>query len=309
MSMRIAVMGSGGIGGYYGANLAKAGHEVAFVARGAHLEAIRAGGFHLTGPRGDIHLNPVLASDDPVDIGPVDVILFCVKLYDTEDAANSIRPMVGPETMVISLMNGVDGPDRISAVIGERHVLGGAAYVSAVIEKPGQISYREGMNSIVFGEHGGGKSARAEAFAEICREAGFEATVSDDIGRDLWVKFLLLATNAGLTAITRKPAGEVYSDPDLKALAIELMREVAAIATAKGIALPDGVVENAVRITEGFPPGLYASMYYDLDRGKRMELESFSGLVVRLGTEFGIPTPHHSTIYACLKPYMNGSAT
>lgn len=306
--MRIAVMGTGGMGGYYGGCLASAGQDVSFVARGRHLEAIRAKGLRVIGPRGDLEISPAKATDDPAEIGPVDVVLFGVKLYDAETAAAAIKPMIGPDTMVISLMNGVDGPERIEAVVGPGHALGAAAYASAKIDEPGVISYRSDMSRLVFGELDGSISQRALQFKEACDQANFDVELSTDIQKTLWEKFVLLATNAALTTITRQPAAGVYGEPELKALAVDLMKEVVAVANAKGIKVGDDVIERSIALTETFPPNMYASMYHDLAAGKPLEVGSFSGLITRLGRELGIPTPCHRTIYACLKPYENGAS-
>jgi len=305
--MRIAVMGTGGMGGYYGGCLAEVGADVSFIARGKHLEAIRSNGLRIIGPRGDFTIKPAHATDDTADIGPVDVVLFCVKLYDAETAAEAIKPMVGPDTMVISLMNGVDGPERIESVIGAGHALGAAAYASAKIDEPGVVSYRSDMSRLVFGEMDGRVSDRAKAFKDVCDQAAFDVELSTNIQSTLWEKFVLLATNAGLTTITRQPAAGVYGEPELKSLAVDLMKEVIAVATAKGIKISDGIVERSVALTESFPPNMYASMYHDLAAGKPLEVGSFSGLITRLGRELGVPTPCHRTIYACLRPYENGT--
>ncbi len=305
--MRIVVMGAGGVGGYFGAYLARAGHEVTFVARGAHLEAIRRNGFRLEGARGDIVLDRVGVTDDPATLdGPADVLLFAVKLYDTETAGEAIRPVVGPATMVVNLQNGVDGPDRLASVLGADAVLGGAAYVSALIAEPGVVRYTSEMSRIEFGELGGGPSQRATAFRDVCRAAGFEAEVSADIRATLWNKFVLLATNAGLTTLLRKPAGEVYTDPEIMELAQAMMREVVAVAAAEGVRTAPDVVERAVALSRSFPPGMYASMYHDLARGRRIEVASLSGLVARRGKALGIPVPHHTTVWCALKPYVDG---
>jgi 2-dehydropantoate 2-reductase len=304
--MRIAVMGTGGMGGYYGGLLAASGQDVTFIARGAHLDAIRKRGFKLIGPRGDYHIHPAQATDRPGDIPPVDVVLFCLKLYDAEAGAEAIKPLLKPGTMVISLMNGVDGPERIEKIVGPGHVLGGAAYASAKIDEPGVVSYRSDMSKLVFGELDGSLSERGRAFARACENTGFEAELSSNIQATLWQKFVLLATNAALTTVTRQPAGAVYGDPELKALAIDLMKEVLAVAKAKGIELPDDALDRALAVTTTFSPDMYASMYYDLAAGKPLELESFSGHITRLGRELGVPTPHHRTLYACLRPYAKG---
>ena len=306
--MRVMIMGAGGVGGYFGAHLAAAGHEVTFVARGAHLDAIRAHGFRLEGSRGDIVLKSVGATDDPATLGgPVDVVLFAVKLYDTEQAGEAVRPAVGPDTMVINLQNGVDGPDRLAAVLGQGAVLGGAAYVSALIAEPGVVRYTSDMSRIVFGELDGTVSERAVSFRDACRAAGFEADVSADIRATLWDKFVLLATNAGLTTLLRKPAGEVYTDPEIMDLAQALMREVVAVAAAEGIRTSPDIVDRSVALSRSFPPGMYASMYHDLARGRRLEVASLSGLVARRGKALGVAVPHHTTVWCALKPYADGA--
>lgn len=306
-TMRVVVMGAGGVGGYFGAHLARAGHEVTFVARGQHLDAIRRHGFRLEGSRGDIVLGQVAATDDPGSLGvAADVVLFAVKLYDTETAGEAIRPIVGPATMVVNLQNGVDGPDRLAAVLGKQAVLGGAAYVSALIAEPGVVRYTSDMSRIAFGELDGRISGRAVAFRDACRAAGFEAEVSPDIRATLWDKFVLLATNAGLTTLLRKPAGQIYTDPEMMAVAQAMMREVVAVATAEGIRTSPDAVDRAVALSRSFPPGMYASMYHDLARGRRIEAESLSGLLARRGAALGVPVPHHATVWCALKPYVNG---
>lgn len=305
--MRIVVMGAGGVGGYFGAHLAQAGYDVAFVARGAHLDAMQRGGLRLEGIRGDIVLPRATATDDPTTLGgPADVVLFTVKLYDTESAGASIRPVVGSETMVITLQNGVDGPDRLMSVVGDRAVLGGAAYVSALITEPGIVRYTSDMSKIVFGELGGQVSGRATAFRDACLEAGFEAEVSPDIRATLWEKFVLLATNSALTTLARRPAGDLYHDDDTLALAEAMMREVEAVARAEGIAVAGDVVERSLALSKSFPPGMYASMYHDLTRGRRMELAGLSGLVARRGAALGVPVPHHFMVWCALKPWIDG---
>lgn len=305
--MRIVIMGAGGVGGYFGAYLAQAGHDVAFVARGAHMEAMRANGLCLEGSRGDIVLPNVTATDDPTALeGPADVVLFTVKLYDTESAGATIRPVVGPETMTITLQNGVDGPDRLAAVLGEGTVLGGAAYVSALIAEPGVVRYTSDMSRIVFGELDGRQSGRAQAFGEVCNAAGFQAEVSADIRATLWEKFVLLATNSALTTLVRRPAGDLYNDEETLVLAEAMMREVQAVAHAEGIDVAEDVVERSIALSKSFPPGMYASMYHDLSRGRRLELAGLSGLVARRGAALGVPVPHHFMVWCALKPWMNG---
>ena len=305
--MRIAVMGAGGVGGFYGGRLAQAGHDTTFITRGEHLRAIRAGGLSLKGPAGDAVVAGARATDNPAEVAPVDVVLFCVKLYDTEDAARAIAPLLSKGGVCITLQNGVDGPQRIGAVVGADRVMGGLAFVSALIESPGVIRYNSKSPSIKFGEAGGEMSERAIRFRDACMAAGFGAEVVPDIRAALWHKFVGLAVNASLTSLVRKPAGVCYHDPDLLALARSGFEEGAAVAKAMGIGLPDDIVEWQVKNHQNFPPDMYASMYQDVARGRRLELDSLSGLIVRKGRELGLPTPFHSMAYACLKPYNNGA--
>jgi 2-dehydropantoate 2-reductase len=303
--MRIAIMGAGGIGGYYGGRLAQAGHDVVFIARGEHLRAIQAGGLALLGPAGEAHIGSAQATDDPGTLAPVDVVLFCVKLFDTEDAARAIQPLLAKGGVCITLQNGVDGAQRIGAVAGHERVMGGIAFVSALIESPGVIRYASKSPSIQFGEADGRMSERAARFRDACVAAGFGAEVVSDIGAALWHKFVGLTVNSALTSLVRQPAGVIYPDPDLMAIARAGFAEAAAVGKALGIKLPEDIVDWQVRNHLGFPPGMYASMYHDLRRGKPLELESLSGLVAREGRRLGIPTPFHSMAYACLKPYAN----
>jgi 2-dehydropantoate 2-reductase len=305
--MRIAVMGTGGMGGFYGGKLAVTGQDVTFIARGAHLAAMQKDGLKLHGPDGEIIVEPTKATNNPAGLDPVDVVLFCVKLYDAEEAANLIRPIVDDDTLIILIMNGVDGPARIETAIGRGHVLGGAAYDSATVRGPGLIEYRTGPNRLVLGELSGGNHPMTRTFAEAGIRAGFDIEISSNIQQTLWEKFVLLSTNAGLTSLTRQPVGVVYSDPELRRLATDMMAEVIAVAEASGVTLAPDIIERSLAILDSFSPDMYASAYFDLVAGKRMEVGSFSGLIARLGDEYAIPTPHHRTVYACLKPYENGS--
>ena len=306
--MRIAIMGSGGIGGYYGGRLAQAGHDVTFIARGEHLHAIQSRGLELVGPDGSSLVVNAQATDDPSRIAPVDVVLFCVKLFDTNTAARAIQPLLAKGGVCITLQNGVDGHERITAIVGGDRVLPGLAFASALIAAPGVIRYNSKAPSIKFGELDGRSSERAVRFREACTAAGFAAEVVLDIRAALWHKFVGLAVNASLTSLVRKPAGVCYHDPDLLALARSGFQEGAAVAKALGVTLPDDIVEWQVRNQRDFPPDMYASMYHDLARGRRLELESLSGLIVRQGRELGVPTPFHAMAYACLKPYIDGAS-
>ena len=303
--MRIAVMGTGGVGGYFGAHLARA-HEVAFIARGAHLAAMRARGLLLTGTRGDIALPTVTATDDPASIGPLDLVLFCVKLYDTEAAAEAIRPMMGPETRVLCLQNGIDGPEKLARVFGTERVLAGAAYVAASIVEPGVVRYTSDMSRIVFGPLRGAPDGFAIGFAAHCRDAGFEAEASQNVASVLWTKMMLLAANAGLSSASRKPVRAIYDDPVSRRAALEAMAEVREVAAARGVAIEDGAEARLAALCRTYPMDLYPSMYTDLMAGRRLEIDSLGGLIARLGAALGVPTPVNRTLYAALKPYKDG---
>lgn len=305
--MRIAVVGAGAVGGYFGALLAQAGHDVSFLARGAQLAALSTRGLRLTGPRGDVTIKNCLASDNPAELGGAEVVLFCVKLYDTEDAARGIVPLMKQSGVCISLQNGVDAQDRLATIFGADRVMGGIANMSGVILEPGVIRYTSAMSSVVFGEADGAHSPRALAFKAACEESGFAATVSPDIRAAQWTKFTGLSTNAALSCVVRQPAGVLYHDSDIIALTRRALSEVAAVARARGIRILDDVVEKNLRMMQGFPPDMYASMYHDLRSGGQLELESLSGLIVRSGRELGVPTPVHEFAYVVLKPYVNGS--
>lgn len=305
--MRIAVMGAGAVGGYFGALLAQAGHQVAFIARGAHMQAMREKGLTIDGPQGRVVVKNIEVTDDPATLAPCDVTLFCVKTYDTESAAEAIRPLVARGGVVISLQNGVDGQDRIGKVLGEDQVMGGLAMVSGVISEPGVIKTISEMSSLRFGEAGGGASPRAVAFSEACAKAGFKAEIMPDIRSAQWQKFVGLATNAALTSLIRLPAGNIYHDDGLLGLTHRALTEVADVARAQNIALPADMVDRAMKLHQNFPRSMYASMYHDHARGRRTELESLSGLVVRRGRQYGVPTPVHEMAYLCLRPYVNGT--
>ena len=304
--MRIAVVGAGGVGGGYGAALAKAGADVTFIARGAHLAAMKGKGLKVESARGDTHLVPTQATDDPKTVGPVDVVLFCVKLWDVESAGQAIKPMVAADTAVIPLQNGVDAAERLAPILGKDAVMGGVANISATITEPGVIRQTGTVMRMVFGELDGRKSARAEAFAAICQKAGIEGVASPAILTDLWMKFILLASNAGIMALARLPVGKLRDDPDMAPWFTTAYEEVAAVGRAAGVALPADAVDKTLNFNRNAPPQLMPSMAVDLLRGNRIELPWLSGKVVELGRKLGVPTPTHAFMYAALKPYVMG---
>jgi 2-dehydropantoate 2-reductase len=304
--MRIAVVGAGGVGGGFGAALAKAGADVTFIARGAHLAAMKSVGLKVTGPRGDTHLVPTKATEDPAAIGKVDIVLFCVKLWDVESAGEKIKPLIGPDTAVIPLQNGIDAHERLLPILGKSAVMGGVAQISASITAPGVIQQVGTFMRMVFGELDGKLSKRGEDFLALCLKAGFDATLSEQILTDLWMKFILLASNAGMMSLARQPIGALRDDPDMRPFFMAAYQEIIDVGRAKGVALPPDARERIAELTKHFPPAMKASMALDLDRGNRLEVPWLSGKVAELGRQFGIPTPTHSMMYAMLKPYAMG---
>jgi 2-dehydropantoate 2-reductase len=305
--MRIAVVGAGGTGGYFGGLLARAGDDVTFIARGAHLEALRARGLTLESSLAGTFTVPVQATDDPRGVGPVDLILFCVKTYDTDAAAASVRPLIQPETMLLSLQNGVDNEERIARLSGHPSGLGAVAYVVSAIKAPGLVAQTAGPGKIVLGELGGGESARTERLRDVLQRAGIAAEVHPDIRAVLWQKFLFICAFSGVTALTRLPIGTVLADPATRALFRGTSEEVEAIARAIGIGLPDDCVEQALATASAVEPWGRGSLYGDLAGGRRLELEGLNGEVVRRGGELGIETPLNFAIYAALRPYVDGT--
>ena len=305
--MRIAVVGAGGVGGGFGVALAKAGADVTFIARGAHLAAMKSHGLKIQGGRGESHLVPTQATDDPASIGTVDIVLFCVKLWDVESAGQHIKPLVGAHTAVIPLQNGIDAAERLIPILGNRAVMGGVAQISASITAPGLIQQVGTFMRMIFGEFDGTRSKRAEDFLALCQKAGFDATLSDQIQTELWMKFILLASNASVTAATRQPIGRLRDDPDIRPMMIAAFQEVIDVGRAKGVTLPGDALEKIVAFIGHAPPAMKASMALDLDRGNRLELPWLGGKVVALGRESGVATPTHAMMYALLKPYIMGT--
>ncbi len=306
--MRIAIMAAGAVGGYFGARLAAAGQDVAFFARGAHREAIRAAGLKIESPLGDLHLRDAKLADDPAQIGPVDIVLFAVKLWDLEQAARSLKPLIASSTRVVTFQNGVDAPERLQPILGRDAIAPGLAQIAVVISEPGVIRHTSQFALMRFGRFDGRADPALAAFAEAATRAGIDAALSDNIERDLWVKFTFLAALAGLTAATRKPIGPLLRDPDTRALFHELMKEIVAVGRAKGVALAQDLADERLAFAvKTLPEHMKASMAHDLERGNRLELDWLNGKVVELGRKLGVPTPANAAVYAVLKPYRMGS--
>ncbi len=304
--MRIAVMAAGAVGGYFGGRLAAAGHDVSFIARGAQLAAIRDNGLKIESPLGDLHLDNVRATSDPKDVGPVDVVLFAVKLWDTETAAETAKPLVGPQTRVITLQNGVDSVERIAPILGEDKVAGGSAYIASVIGAPGVISHTSQFAKMVCGRIDGKPDSQLAAFTAAAKEAGIDITQSENINRERWEKFVFLVGLSGATGATRMPLGPILADHDTRAFFRSLMAEVIALAGAKGVTLAPDFLESRMKFADSTPPGMKASLLHDLERGNRIEIDWLAGKVVALGRELGVPTPANAAVYAVLKLHRMG---
>jgi 2-dehydropantoate 2-reductase len=301
-SVKIAIMGIGGVGGYYGGLLAKAGHEVTFIARGKHLEAIRQNGLEVKSVFGDFNVRPALATDDPALAGHVDMVIFSTKTYHTDEAAAKILPMIGPHTVVIPLQNGVDAAERIGAVVGAGHVIGGATWLSAAIEAPGVIGQYSQFRRIVIGEFDGNITPRAEAALSALKSTGAVVELAADISRVLWTKFVFISAISALGAVTRVTIGEYRSVPETRAVLTEALKEVVAVAHAGKVTLESDIIEKTLEFVDATAPGIKPSMQRDMEAGRKSELESMIGIVVRLGEKLGVPTPVMKFSYAALRP-------
>jgi 2-dehydropantoate 2-reductase len=295
-------MATGGVGGYYGARLAAGGHDVYFIARGAHLAALRTDGLKLTSANGDLHLRSVHATDEPATVGTADIVIFAVKQYDTETAARLVVPVIRDETAVISIQNGMDPRERLKSIVGREHVMGGATYITgAKVISPGIITHTGAIARLVFGEYDGSVSMRGERFLDACKTAGIDARFSTDIGKEMWAKFALLSAFSGVSSMLRKTAGPIMSDPDTRKLLKDAIAETVAVAKAKGIDLGDDYVAKHGDFYGSIPPDTKSSMLMDLENGRRIELNWLSGAVAQFGDELGVPTPTHHAIYGALK--------
>ena len=306
--MRIAVFAAGAVGGYFGGRLAAAGHDVSFIARGAQLAAIRKDGLRIESPLGNLHLNDVRVTSDPKDIGPVDVVLFAVKLWDTESAAEMAKPLLGPQTRVITFQNGVDSVERLVPILGEDKVAGGSAYIASVIGAPGVISHTSQFAKMVCGRIDGKPDAQLAAFTAAGKEAGIDIAQAENINRERWEKFVFLIGLSGATGATRMPLGPILADPDTRVFFRSLMEEVIALARAKGVTLRPDFLDTRMKFADTAPPSMKASLLHDLERGNRIEIDWLAGKVVALGRELGVPTPANAAVYAMLKLHRMGRA-
>lgn len=304
--MRIAVMGTGGVGGFFGGCLARGGAEVTFIARGENLKALRERGLHVqSGDVGDFHLPSVRATDDPVEVGTVDLVLLCNKGYDLVDCAHQIGPMVGPATVVIPVLNGIDIAERVGTVVGMEHMMGGLVRVSAKLLEPGVVRHTS-WGVLLFGELEGGTSERGERILAAMRAANTRAELLPDIRRELWSKLVQNATGAVCT-VMRMPPYAVVRDPETRALAIACLRETESVARALGVPLEADICEQVMTRADAIPPEMKPSMLLDLEQGRPLELENVTGAVVRLGNELGVEVPINRFIYAALKLHVGGS--
>lgn len=303
--MRIAVMGAGGVGGYFGGRLLQAGHDVTFIARGRHLEALKANGLTLKSPLGDANLK-VRAVGRAADAGPAEITLFAVKLWDTEESAAQLRPVVEGGGFVIPFQNGVESVARIGAILGKARVMGGAAYIAGRIGEPGVILHTGTIARLRFGPVVPAQRSAAQAFHAACQGAKIECELAEDIERVLWEKFVLLVAVSATTAVSRKTIGVVRADPDLRWLLETVMRETWAVGRKRGVALADDLVAKTLAQAEGFAPEMRASMAADLDAGGRLEAPWLSGAVARMAAEAGLEAPANRAVFAALKPYLHG---
>ncbi|HEX2134488.1 MAG TPA: 2-dehydropantoate 2-reductase [Microvirga sp.] len=307
--MKIAIMGSGGLGGYFGARLAKGGADVTFIARGAHLAAMRDRGLSVEGASEPIQVSPVQATDDPAGVGACDLVVFAVKLWDTEEALRLIGPMVGPRTTIVSFQNGVLKDEYLTAAYGPSQVMGGVGYVATTIDRPGVIRQTGPMQRLIFGEFDGRRSERAEAFLDACIKGGINAEISPDIRRDIWQKFVFLVGLSGTTTTMRSTIGPIRSNPQTRAFLLDVMREVVAVGRAHGVGLDEDYAEQRLKLADDVAYDMTSSMHHDLERGNRLEVRWLSGGVVSLGEQAGVPTPLNRAINDILALHADGRRT
>jgi 2-dehydropantoate 2-reductase len=305
--MRIAVIGSGGLGGYFGARLAQGGADVRFLARGSHLAAMRADGLAIEGGPEVIRVAPVRASDDPADLGVADVVLLAVKLWDTETVLEQIKPVVGPRTTLISFQNGVLKDDALRAAYGSAQIMGGVGYVATALDRPGVIRQTGPMQRLIFGEFDGRRSTRAEAFLDACLKGGINAELSMNILREIWEKYVFLVGLSGTTTAMRSVIGPIRENPQTRAFLLDIMREVVAVGNAHGVGLAADYAERRLALADDVAYDMTSSMHHDLQRCRPLEIRWLSGGVVHLGNAVGVATPLNRAIADILAPYEAGA--
>ncbi|MEM7193118.1 MAG: 2-dehydropantoate 2-reductase [Pseudomonadota bacterium] len=306
--MRIAIVGSGGLGGYFGARLAAGGSDVHFLARGGHLAAMRENGLSIEGGPNPVHVADICATENPSEIGPVDLALIAVKLWDTERVLEQIRPLVGSETAIVSCQNGVLKDFYLKAAFPERQTMGGVAYVATTIDRPGVIRQTGAMQRLIIGEFDGRRSERAECFFQACQRGGIAIEISGDIERDIWEKFVFLVGLSGTTTTMRSVIGPIRENPVTRAFLLDVMREVVAVARARGIDLPEDYAEIRLKLADDVAADMTSSMHHDLQRGNRLEAPWLSGGVVKLGAEVGVSTPLNRAISDILALHTQGTS-
>ena len=300
--MKIAIMGAGGVGGYYGSLLAHSGQDVTFIARGQHLEAIRKKGLQIRSVNGDLLVSPARATDNPETVGPVELVLFTTKTHQTDAAARAIKPLVVSNTAILPLQNGVDAADRIGAVVGNKHLLGGVTWLSAAIEAPGVIGQHSPFRRIILGEFDGQVTPRVQAIHRVLERTGAKIELVHNISEILWTKFAFIASISAMGALTRVGISDYRSVQETHAMLADTIGEVAAVGRAKGVTLAPDIVTATLSSIDESPPNLKPSMQRDVEAGRICELESMIGIVVRLGAQLGVPTPMMKFAYATLKP-------
>ncbi|MGI8608330.1 MAG: ketopantoate reductase family protein [Candidatus Dormibacteria bacterium] len=305
--MRVAIMGSGGLGGYFGALLARGGAEVTFIARGAHLKALQQTGLRIEGGPEPIHLEHVRATDDANEIGVVDLVMLCVKLWDTEGALHQVRSLVGPETTLVSFQNGVLKDSFLRAAYGDDRLIGGVAYVATTLSSPGLIMRTGPLERLILGEFDGRRSSRVDALLSACVAGGINAEISADIRRAIWEKFVFLVGLSATTTTMRVSIGPIRENAQSRAFMLDIMREVVAVGRAHGVPLPEDFAEQRLEFADGVSPDMTSSMHHDLERGNRLEVRWLSGGVVELGQEVGIETPLNRAVADILAIHAKGS--
>jgi 2-dehydropantoate 2-reductase len=300
--MRIAIIGAGGVGGYFGGRLARAGNDVSFVARGEHLAAMRRDGLRVRSVAGDFTVHPVRATDRPAEVGPTDAVLVATKTWQVEEACRAAAPLLGPDTVVVTLQNGVEAPAQAAEAVGRERVLPGVARIFSRVEAPGVVVHGGGPASVTFGEWDGPPTARVERLRAVLEAAGVAAVTPDDVQADLWAKFLFVVPMGGVGALARAPVGVLRAVPETRRLLEEAMAEIRAVARARGIGLPDDVVARTMGFVDAQPAEGTTSLQRDIAGGRPSELEAWCGAVVRLGAAAGVATPLHRVMYHALLP-------